>query len=191
MKFSVALVVCATLFSTVFAAVLETVPTYCPDGTEATLVSSQILDGAPLTHTVCNATAVAKRTPEIGASVARDLDTSLTKRGYDLCGAPCTTVCSKGSGGPNPKDCEAIAKANQGAGEFSLTQGYFYQFNYKSCRVVLQAVDQDIVYCWDKKNLAGVIDFVATHCQAKQKANGGTCEFLGNTKTAYVQVETV
>ncbi|KZS97290.1 hypothetical protein SISNIDRAFT_463210 [Sistotremastrum niveocremeum HHB9708] len=188
MHFSKTFIVLAALVSTALCAAVENPAGSCPDGSVPTLVTTKIVDGAPLIHTVCNIPTIEKRS----AAVGNTTESSLIKRGYDLCGAPCTTYCENGSGGPNPNgmlvltmilvsDCETLANANAGDGQFSLTQGTFFQWNYKSCRVEFHADDQDVYYCWDSKNLAGVIDFVATHCQAKENANGGTCQFFGNT----------
>ncbi|KZS97295.1 hypothetical protein SISNIDRAFT_493458 [Sistotremastrum niveocremeum HHB9708] len=182
MRFSIAtFVAVATLVSTAAGAILERSPLLCEDGSEATILSEKIVDGKPLVHAACPVTTVEKREPE----------TSLTKRGYDLCGAPCTTYCIGGSGGPNPNDCSVIATDYHNDGEFTLTANNYLIWTYGSCEISMYANGQDIVYCWDYNNLAGVINYVAWNCQSQENAKGGTCQFYGNTDISYVKVETV
>lgn len=99
----------------------------CLPGT-VTLVNSTTVNGVPYTVHQCNAkldddpastrkarddpasTRKARDDPSLhkldddpaSTRKARSDETSLTKRNMDVCGAPCTTYCSKGVGGPNP-----------------------------------------------------------------------------------------
>lgn len=69
----------------------------CVEGT-AVLIHSKDIDGKPYTVHSC--------TLKAGTSPTRrddGLGVSLVKKNDDLCGAPCTTYCNGGSGGPNPK----------------------------------------------------------------------------------------
>lgn len=68
----------------------------CKPGTVA-LIKNIDVDGIPFTQQTCESNAAPN-----AASEARDEGTSLTKRNLDMCGAPCTTYCNEGAGGPNP-----------------------------------------------------------------------------------------
>ncbi|KIP07106.1 hypothetical protein PHLGIDRAFT_430031 [Phlebiopsis gigantea 11061_1 CR5-6] len=164
-----------------------TEPDICVEGT-AVLIHSKDIDGKPYTVHSC--------TLKAGTSPTRrddGLGVSLVKKNDDLCGAPCTTYCNGGSGGPNPKDCETMANAESGMGTFTITPGSAFIWSYASCQATMNnelSPRQDIVYCYDWKNWAGVVNYLAWNCQGTHGDNGGSCHFYDNTAISWIQVQT-
>ncbi|GJE97428.1 hypothetical protein PsYK624_136470 [Phanerochaete sordida] len=167
-------------------AIPDNIAEVCKPGTEVVHNSTDI-EGKPLTFTTCDL-------KEVPAARSFDEGSSLEKRaaGYDLCGAPCTTVCHGGTGGPNPNDCQTLANNHANDGEFTVSYGTFGWWTYGSCAAGLaNHWGADVYYCWDTKNLAGVISYLAWNCQSTQHANGGQCNFNNNPNgLGYVIVET-
>ncbi|EKM54024.1 uncharacterized protein PHACADRAFT_122718, partial [Phanerochaete carnosa HHB-10118-sp] len=135
------------------------------------LVESIEVNGIPFTQQTCESNVVTSATSEV-----RDEGTaSLTKRNLDLRGAPCTTYCNEGIGGPNPNDCSVLASQWQNDGSFTIGSGY------TACRV--DTSDQDLYYCYDSSDWAGVVNYLAWNCQASSPGgsyNGGSCRFYDN-----------
>lgn len=186
MKFFTSAVALISLFAaSAFAAAVDTTPDLCKPGT-LSVVNSTVVDGKPLTHQVCES--IADTT-----EARRDEGTTLTKRNIDLCGAPCTTYCSTGIGGPNPNDCVKLANQYKNAGTFIASPGYTYFWNYGSCDVYMNNNSgQDLYYCYDTGDWAGIVKYVAQHCQATHgNYNGGTCRFYDSTSIAQIGVQTV
>ncbi|KIP07112.1 hypothetical protein PHLGIDRAFT_118362 [Phlebiopsis gigantea 11061_1 CR5-6] len=166
-----------------------TEPDFCIEGTSQ-LISSEDIDGKPYTVHGC--------TPKAGTSPTRrddgGLGVSLVKKNDDLCGAPCTTYCNSGSGGPNPNDCTAMSNAQANQGTFLISPGTAIYWTYASCQVYMNnrlSPAQDIVYCYDWNNWAGVVNYVAWNCQGTTGDNGGSCHFYDNTGISWLQVQTV
>ncbi|KIP07107.1 hypothetical protein PHLGIDRAFT_118358 [Phlebiopsis gigantea 11061_1 CR5-6] len=158
----------------------------CIEGTSK-LISSEDIDGLPYTVQSC--------TPKASTSPARrdasELGASLVKKNDDLCGAPCTTYCNSGSGGPNPNDCTTLANVQSGQGTFTITAGTVIYWTYASCQVYMNdelSPAQDIVYCYS--DWAGVVNYVAWNCQGTTGDNGGSCHFYDNTDISWIQVQT-
>lgn len=155
----------------------------CKPGT-VTTVNATSIDGIPVTHTTCEL-------KDPAPPQARDDATSLTKKsGYDLCGAPCTTHCHAGSGGPNPNDCSTLANEYVNDGTFVVPSGYYGSWSYASCWMS-NYHGTDLVYCYDSNNWAGVVNYLAWHCQGTTGDNGGQCDFYNEPSSfGYVIVET-
>ncbi|KDQ50524.1 hypothetical protein JAAARDRAFT_199924 [Jaapia argillacea MUCL 33604] len=158
----------------------------CPDGSSAAVISSFEYKGKPLTTYSCHVVATANSTP---AARAVRRDTTLTKRGYDLCGAPCTTYCyNPAGGGPDPNDCQALADGFDGSG-YTVPAGYALIWSYGSCEVYQSNIlspAEDIYYCYN--DLAGIITYIGWNCQATQNAHGGYCDFDNDNSISAVLV---
>ncbi|KAI0203369.1 hypothetical protein F4808DRAFT_467429 [Astrocystis sublimbata] len=121
----------------------------------------------------------------------------LQKRNRNLCGAPCTTYCNAGEGGPNPYDCSAVASAIENQGGFTIPAGVtitFFTSPVNSCEAyIMNTSNEDQYYCKDNNNLAGVINYLAFNCQASSGGGpykGGSCDFYDNTGIGWVEVQT-
>jgi hypothetical protein len=73
----------------------------CVEGTSKLINSTMSADGKEATVHSC------KTNPDVPASAGPAsadpaVRSGLFRRNMDLCGAPCTTYCNSGSGGPNP-----------------------------------------------------------------------------------------
>lgn len=146
----------------------------CKPGSVA-VVNATHIAGIPVVHTTCEL-------KDPAPPQTRDESTSLTKKsGYDLCGAPCTTYCQSGSGGPNPNDCSTLANEYVNDGTFTVSPGYYESWSYASCWVGMSNYyGSDLVYCYDSNNWAGVVNYLAWNCQGTTGDNGGQCDFYND-----------
>ncbi|KAF2994334.1 hypothetical protein E8E14_002893 [Neopestalotiopsis sp. 37M] len=160
-------------------------PAVCEPGTE-TILNSTTIDGKEFVASACATSASVK---------ARAIVGELTARNRNLCGAPCTTYCNSGTGGPNPNDCSSLASSIQNNGGFTLSPGYTYYWSWGSCQAyIVNKESQDQYYCYDQSNFAGVINYLAWNCQASSSGgpyHGGSCHFYDNTGIGWVEVQTV
>ncbi|KIM94412.1 hypothetical protein OIDMADRAFT_34970 [Oidiodendron maius Zn] len=162
-------------------------PAECVSGTE-TIANSTSIDGVLFTQGQCQLDS------SILSSRNAKSESSLTERNIDLCGAPCTTYCNGGTGGPNPNDCSALASAIQNNGGFTVSPGTAIYYTLGSCQAyIINNDNQDIYYCSDEGDFAGVINYLAFNCQASTPGGpylGGSCHFYDNTGIGWVQVQT-
>ncbi|KAF7552593.1 hypothetical protein G7Z17_g4202 [Cylindrodendrum hubeiense] len=176
------------LLATLASAVAIRDATTIPHGTDK-VIKSTTFKGRPFIQSTCKV--------DDSVLTSRNVkdESVLTKRNLDICGAPCTTYCNGGTGGPNPNDCTAIATAMENNGGFLIPQGDMVIYSLGSCQTyVINTDNQDLFYCSDQSNWAGVINYVAWNCQASSPGgpyNGGSCHFYDNTGIGWVQVQTV
>ncbi|KAI1146097.1 hypothetical protein F4825DRAFT_456827 [Nemania diffusa] len=160
----------------------------CIPGTEV-VVNTVEVDGQTVTTSQCDL--VLSQRQSRNARYARPV---LSARNRDLCGAPCTTYCNGGTGGPNPFDCSALAAAIQNNGGFNIAPHTTQFTTLASCQAwIVNNEDEDQYYCDDQNNYAGVINYLAFNCQASTPGgsyNGGSCHFYDNPYIGYVQVGT-
>jgi len=118
------------------------------------------------------------------------------------CGAPCSSSCYQGTGGPDPNDCQHIANAlfAQSPQLFVLYPFNFVLLSYNSCGTGIQnqiaaasisGCSQTMIY--DYTDWAGIAQYLAWTCQAFVGANGGKCTanaglYQPYTNDFYVQV---
>ncbi|GJE97421.1 hypothetical protein PsYK624_136390 [Phanerochaete sordida] len=170
------------LLASAHGAAPSKIPSICRPDTAA-VQSVQIIDGRPLTYATCALQDTAVSPRAAGALAARS---------YDLCGAPCTSYCHAGGGGPDPNDCTSLANEYANNGEFTVAYGTYGWWTWGSCAAGLaNSYGSDLVYCYDWNNWAGVVNYLAWNCQGTTGDNGGQCDFNNNPNgLGYVIVET-
>lgn len=119
------------------------------------------------------------------------------------CGAPCSSSCYQGLGGPNPNDCQHIANSlySQNPQLFVLNPNNFVLLSYQSCGTGIQnqiaassiGCPQTMIY--DYTDWGAVAQYLAWSCQAAQYARGGRCTgntglYQPGTNDFYIQVYT-
>lgn len=197
------------------------VKTVCIGGANATTVMDSLpygTDGAFLTTGSCappeTTTSDSSDTPSDSSLAARQacrgtpndcvsrFGTQFSGQGFvSKCGAPCTSACYPGSGGPDPNDCQFMINSlyNNSPQLFTLTANKFLLFTYKTCGIGLQnqiasspvGCSQTMVY--DYSDIGSVARYLAWNCQGSQGARGGRCTgntgvFQSNIPDFYVQV---
>ncbi|GJE97413.1 hypothetical protein PsYK624_136300 [Phanerochaete sordida] len=185
LAYAAALVSTAVLVSAVAVDTVKS-PEVCVPGTEK-LVTSRDVNGKQYSVHTCETVAGAAPQAEAPGN-----GTSLTKRDQNLCGAPCTTYCNRGTGGPNPNDCSTLASENQNNGQFDLPAGQTWYWNYGTCQVwQINTSGGNEYYCYDQNNWAGVVNYLAWNCQESTGGYaGGSCHFYDNTGVGWVEVQT-
>ncbi|KAI1082493.1 hypothetical protein F5B20DRAFT_578158 [Whalleya microplaca] len=158
-------------------------PSVCAPGTDV-IVNSTVVDGQVLYHGACQTAQDLK---------VRAVKDELMKRDRNVCGAPCTTYCNSGTGGPDPNDCSSLASGLPSGG-FTLGAGQIRYWNWGSCQAYLTNKASEGMYeCYDQGSLGGIINYLAWNCQASTSGGpylGGSCHFYDNTGIGWVQVET-
>ncbi|ROV91944.1 hypothetical protein VSDG_07592 [Cytospora chrysosperma] len=157
----------------------------CAPGTEL-IVNETTVNGVHIGQGAC-------QTAE-SVLQSRNAVNDLDQRNTNLCGAPCTTYCNSGTGGPDPNDCSSLASSIEGSGGFTMSAGYTYYWWWGSCEAyIINTSSADEYYCYDESNFAGVINYLAWNCQASTSGgpySGGSCHFYDNTQIGWVQVQT-
>ncbi|KAI1734560.1 glycoside hydrolase superfamily [Xylaria scruposa] len=167
----------------------------CVPGTEV-VVDTVEVDGQTVTTSQCDL--VPSQRQSRNARHARPV---LSARNRNLCGAPCTTYCNGGTGGPDPygtsnplHNCSALAAAHNDGGGFNIAPHSIQYISMASCRAwIVNNSDEDQYYCSDQNNYAGVINYLAFNCQASTGGgpyDGGSCHFYDNPYIGYVEVGT-
>ncbi|GJE97412.1 hypothetical protein PsYK624_136290 [Phanerochaete sordida] len=162
---------------------LET-PDFCSPGTMV-VYNNTLINGKTFVHAACESITAP-------AIEARGGGPTLSKRLINLCGAPCTTDCISGTGGPDPNDCSDLANLYEPDGTFEFPQANWEMWWYlDSCKVFMGNYYSDrIEYCYDWSNWAGVVEYVAWNCQATTGGyNGGNCKFYDSDSTAWLHIE--
>ncbi|PVF98259.1 hypothetical protein CPB86DRAFT_873592 [Serendipita vermifera] len=176
----------------------------CPGGLNATTVeSSEPLGtgGVVITKGFCNAPETSSEDDIVPRVVARQAScptapnncvsrfgTMYQGNGWvSKCGAPCTTFCYSGTGGPDPNHCDFIFNSMrvESPALFTLNPNQFILATYQSCGTGIQnqiasssvGCSQKMIYDWP--DWADIGHYIAWNCQAAQNARGGQC--LGDT----------
>ncbi|KAI1109339.1 hypothetical protein F5Y14DRAFT_456131 [Nemania sp. NC0429] len=161
---------------------------WCIPGTEVVIDTVEI-DGQTLTASQCDL--VLSQRQSRNPRQARPV---LSARNRNLCGAPCTTYCNRGIGGPNPFDCSTLAANMQNRGGFNISPGSTLYFTFASCQAyIINREASDQYYCYDQSNFGGVINYLAFNCQASSGGGpyaGGSCHFYDDPFIGFVEVRT-
>ncbi|EMD41282.1 hypothetical protein CERSUDRAFT_109882 [Gelatoporia subvermispora B] len=132
---------------------------------------------------------------DAGAGTASELESDLTRRQNDVCGAACTTFCfTPSGGGPDPNDCNVIQDAllydSQNVGQlFTLDPAANTSqivMTYNTCQTyILDQTNSSLTYC--RSDWASLVYYIAWNCQSTQNAHGGLC--VASDGRWYIQVQ--
>ncbi|PQE31754.1 hypothetical protein CJF32_00001066 [Rutstroemia sp. NJR-2017a WRK4] len=152
----------------------------CIPGTE-TILSTKTIDGKDLINISCKL----KETYLTSRNTVTEASRTLEARNRNLCGAPCTTYCNSGTGGPNPNDCSSLASSIQNNGGANVAPGSAIYWTWGSCQAYIVNTSSEEQYeCWDQGSFGGVVNYLAWNCQGSTSGGpylGGSCHWMDSS----------